>query len=378
MFWKNVKRVKSLSIVTTLALLYSLSTIGIFIVIALFLYPDFSKITQAINKKPVSTYGNQLDSEKKIKICPTEINRLCIKCYKKTIVVLLASSIASIFLGYLVARNGLARMREFENKIENIHSDLLHERINIQDWPKELRNVGEKFNMMLDRIQISFDQLSQFSSDIAHELRTPLHNLTGLTELALVKEKTSEEYKQTLTLCLEEYHHLSKLIENLLFLARSNHGQMILHKTSFSVKKEILKLFDYYQALAEEKEIELLCQGDATLVADLILFKRMIANLLTNSLHYTSSTKKEIKIEVTSDEHDIFIAIHDQGIGIDSQHLSKLFDRFYRVDTSLNTGSGGLGLGLAIVKSIIDLHKGKIRVGSQINRGTTVYITLPT
>ncbi|OAI48560.1 hypothetical protein AYO45_01080 [Gammaproteobacteria bacterium SCGC AG-212-F23] len=358
MFWKNVNlfRFKPLSLVTKLMLFYSLSTIGILSAIGLFLYPTYLKMTEEINK-----------------IQPSHVT---VECYEKIIITLLIGALSAIILGYFMARKGLNRLKEFERKMEQITADSLHDRINLNEWPKELISLGKKFNTMLDRIQGSFDQLSQFSSDIAHELRTPIHNLRGITELALSKEQYSDEYRHMLETSMNEYQHLSKLIENLLFLARSDHGQLTLNKEAINARNEILNLCDYYQAIADERQIKLTCHGDAIVSVDPTLFKRVINNLLTNALKYTKPNG-EILIEIKSTDQHAVVSIHDTGDGIAEEHLTKIFDRFYRVDSSRSGKSGGLGLGLAIVKSIIDLHRGKLHIQSKVNSGTSVYIQLP-
>lgn len=358
MFWKNVNslQLKSLSLVTKLMLFYSLSTIGLLGTICLFLYPTFIKMMEKINGDPASN--------------------LTIECYKQIIISLLFASLVAIVFGHIVSRNGLSRLREFEHKMEKMTAQSLDNRIELSEWPKELRNLADRFNGMLDRIQSSFIQLSQFSSDIAHELRTPIHNLRSMTEIALVKEKSPQEYRDILESCMNEYHHLSKLIENLLFIARSDHEEIKLKKVWISAHEEITHLCEYYQAVADEKKIQLSCIGHASMKVEPVLFKRAISNLLSNALRYTLPNGKII-VDIQSAEQWVQIAIHDTGIGISHEHLLNIFDRFYRVDPSRSLHSGGVGLGLAIVKSIIDLHHGTIKIDSDINIGTSVYIQFP-
>ena len=358
MFWKNVKslRLKSLSLVTKLMLLYSLSTIGLLGRICVFLYPTFIKMMEQIN-------GDQASN-------------LTIECYERIIITLLLASLAAIVFGHIISKNGLNRLRELENKMDKITAQSLDDRIQLNEWPKELRNLADRFNGMLDRIQSSFIQLSQFSSNIAHELRTPINNLRGMTEIALIKEKSPHEYRSMLESCMSEYHDLSKLIENLLFIARSDHGEIRLKKVLIDAQEEIVHICDYYQAVADEKQILLSCIGHAKIEVEPVLFKRAISNLLSNALRYTSLNGKII-IEIQSMQRFVQIAIYDTGIGISHEHLLNIFDRFYRVDPSRSVNSGGAGLGLAIVKSIIDLHNGTIKIDSNINAGTSVYIKFP-
>lgn len=357
MSWKNVNifRLRSRSLVTKLMVLYAISTIGILLSISIFLYPTFINIVENIN---TGFYSYLIEI-----------------CYKKIVIALLLSSLGAVLLGYFIARNSMSRVHEFANKMEMITANSLHERINPNDWPSELKILGNKFNTMLDRLHASFTQLSQFSSDIAHELRNPIHNLRGMTEQALTKTRTVEEYTQLLISSHEEYEYLTKLIENLFFLAHADYGQITINKIQLNSREEILKICDYFNAIADDKNIEIICEGDAKIQADPILFKRVISNLLSNALKYTPNDGK-IKIDINSSHHAAFISVKDTGVGIDEAHLPKIFDRFYRVDASRSSLSGGLGLGLAIAKSIIELHHGHIHLESKLNAGTTVYIKL--
>lgn len=360
MFWKRVKafralRFKSLSLVTKLMLLYSVSTLGLLGAIALFLYPTLTKILVQAN---------------------TPAANLSVECFEKIIISLLMATLAALVFGHVISRNGLKRLREFEITMKKISAHSLDERILLNEWPKELRNLGQRFNEMLNRIQSSFIQLSQFSSDIAHELRTPLHNLKTSTELALLSGNSHQEYQELLESNMKEYQHLSKLIENMLFIARSDHGQITLNKTSVAIQQEIQAVCDYYQALADEKKIMLICNGEAEIKVDTILFRRVFSNLLSNALRYTPNQGR-ICIDIHKRSQEVEIRVQDTGIGISNEHLSQLFNRFYRVDTSRSLHSGGLGLGLSIVKSIVALHGGHIKIESKINTGTSVYIQLP-
>jgi two-component system heavy metal sensor histidine kinase CusS len=359
MFWKSgdIHQGDQRSLSTKLMILYTLSTLSIFCAVCLFLYPTFLVLISHLG-------GNY----------PQDIKKLC---YKNIIIALLFSALGAIALGKLVAKNGLNRLREFSDKIKKISADSLHDRIHLEDWPNELKGLGVEFNLMLDRIQTSFVQLTQFSSDIAHELRGPLNNLQGITEIALSKENLPIEYSRVLESYINEYQHLTKLVESLLFLARSDQRQLILKKQLVHAQAEVLKLIEYYQLVAEENKIQVICEGDARLLVDATLFKRVINNVLSNALKYTPENGK-INISIKSlDEEWVEISMHDTGIGIDEKHLPSIFDRFYRVDSSRSAESGGLGLGLAIVKSIVELHGGKVKIVSQPDRGTSLSLFFP-
>lgn len=358
MFLKRGKQSQfgALSLVTKLMMFYSASTLGLLSAIALFLYPTYLKVVQEMNGRGA--------------------HYIAAECYKKIIISLLLGSLFSVLFGNVVAKKGLNRLREFEEKMEGITANSLHERINLSEWPKELKLFGEKFNTMLDRIEKSFIQLSQFSSDIAHELRTPVHNLSVMTELELSKANQPESCRVIFEKYMEEYQHLSKLIESLLFLARSDHGQLALKKEVIAVGDEVSKIRDYYQAVMDENKVSLVTHGQATVLADRHLFKRAMNNLIANALKYTPSGGR-VEVSITRAHPWVSITIKDTGKGIADEHLHRVFDRFYRVDESRSAQSGGLGLGLSIVKSIVELHGGQVAMQSELNLGTAVQITLP-
>ncbi len=357
----------SWSLVKKLMTFYFLSTVGILSAISLFLYPSFVKglyhPAETTNEISTTTLKQSKDD-----ICPV--------CFRKCIIAFLASIVSSLALGYIVARKGLKRIDEFTQLMTKISALALDDRVELRDWPRELKYLGDTFNRMLDRLQASFVRLNQFSSDIAHELRTPINNLQGLTEVALT-QKNPVEYRQLLESHLEEFHFLSRLIENLLFIARSSNGQTIINQERLKVKDEISKIFDFYSALAEEKNIELVCTGDeVVLCIDKILFKRLINNILSNAIRHTPKQGK-ISCQIFHKTHATTLVIQDTGTGIKAECLDKIFDRFYRVDFARNNGVGELGLGLSIAKSIMDLHHGSIAITSKEQQGTCVTLTFP-
>lgn len=341
------------SLIKKLMALYFVSVLTIIVAVSLFLYPTFLEVV------------SQLTNSNIIQLC-----------YKRVVLALLLCVIATIIISYIIARNGLSRLREFSTKLDSITPDSLDQRINPDEWPHEIKQVADKFNSMLTRIQRSYNQLSQFSSDIAHELRNPINNLMGVTESALYKDKSIEEYKKTLEDNHEELISMTKLIDNLFFLAHADHGELKIDKKFFNAKESILKIYDFYQAAADENNIILHCEGEGNVLADPTLFKRIISNLLSNALKYSQSPGA-VTIKVEQNIKDTKISVTDNGIGIASEHINKLFDRFYRVDPARSAHSGGLGLGLSIVKSIIDLHQGKIAIESTPEIGTLVSFSLP-
>lgn len=235
--------------------------------------------------------------------------------------------------------------------------------------------MASAFDGMLLRLADAFARLTQFSADLAHELRTPINNLMGETEVALSRPRSAAEYRQILESNLEEYSRLSRTVESLLFVARAENTQIPLSKARLDGRTELEAVCSYHEALAEEKGIRLVCLGQGHLYADALLCKRALSNLLSNALRHTPAGG-EIRLSLhEAVDGAAEIAVQDSGCGIAAEHIPKLFDRFYRVDPARS--EEGTGLGLAIVKSIMDLHGGSVAVGSQPGGGTTVRLRFP-
>lgn len=290
---------------------------------------------------------------------------------------LLASLLCSLVIGFLIAHRSLRSLYELTSTVTNITATSLHKRVDPTTLPKELAALGVAFNQMLDRLESSFARLKQFSSDLAHELRTPIHTIRGQTEMILSHTHSLEDYQRVMESNLEELQRVSQFIENILFLARAEHPQRDLQLKPIQAEQEIAGVCDFYQALADEKNIQLVYEGNATFPANQIMFRRLISNLLSNALHYTPDQGRVEFSLSQPDDKTAKIVMRDTGIGIAEEHLPKLFDRFYRVDSDRSSQSGGTGLGLPIVKSIIDLHRGTIGLNSVVGVGTTITMTFP-
>lgn len=282
----------------------------------------------------------------------------------------------SAILGMFIAYKGMKPLRRVTSSIQSINVNQLHSRIDPSDSPAELTALVEAFNALLTRIERSFNQLKQFSADIAHELRTPIHHLMVETEICLSATRTIDEYQETLQSSLEEYSRLGQLIDRLLFLARAENPETAIKPSTIDIEQEFNALLEFYQLACEDKNMQLRALGSGKLSADPILFRRAVNNLLTNAIKHTDENGK-INLIASENEKYHIIKVIDSGVGIDSEHLPNLFDRFYRVDYARSKQSGGHGLGLAIVKSIMDLHKGKVEVTSTPNQGSIFSLYFP-
>jgi two-component system heavy metal sensor histidine kinase CusS len=291
-------------------------------------------------------------------------------------IALIISAFASLLLGFYITKRGMKSLYFLTHCVKNITVTSLHQRIDPDTLPKELTELVSAFNQMLDRIESSFVRLKQFSSDLAHELRMPINNMMGETEIILSRNHCAAEYQQVMLSNLEEYQRVSHMIENILFLSRAENPQLDIEKTQLNVHEEIACICEYYEAMAEEKNISITHTGKAILHGNSVMFRRMINNLLSNAIKYTG-INGWIKFAIQSDTTHVCIQLSDNGIGIAKEHLPRIFDRFYRVDSARSQQSGGIGLGLAIVKSIIDLHHGSITINSEPDTGTHIFIIFP-
>jgi two-component system heavy metal sensor histidine kinase CusS len=294
----------------------------------------------------------------------------------KLLLVLIGGSVVSAIAGTYVARHGIRPIKEISAAAHRITANALAERVGSMAWPRELAGLATEFDAMLQRLEDSFQRLSQFSADIAHELRTPINNLMGEAEVALRRERTSREYATVIASSLEEYHRLAELIDSLLFLARAENADFSLQKSWFLVADELAQPLSYHELQATESEVTLSCSGDARLFADSTLFRRAISNVVENALKHTPPGGK-VAVEIYPVPNAVKILINDDGIGIPAEHLPRLFDRFYRVDASRTAAVAGTGLGLAIVKTIVDLHGGSVTIESELGKGTLVTLVFP-
>ena len=302
---------------------------------------------------------------------------LIAKYRRMVIVVLLLGTLFSAGAAIAVARRGLRPLEEITRTAQRTSISQLHERISPTRWPRELAALATAFDDMLNRLEDSFTRLSQFSADLAHELRTPINNLIGEAEVALSRNRTPDEYRQILGSSLEEYARLSRMAESLLFLARAESTEMRIERSVLDGLREMEAVREFYCAVAEEAGIDVIRQGDARLYADSILFRQALSNLLSNALRYTPRNGQIfLSLKQTEDEW-VEVTVSDTGPGIDPEHLPRLFDRFYHVDPARSRKTSGTGLGLAIVRSIMGLHGGTVTIQSEPGTGTTVTLRFP-
>lgn len=295
----------------------------------------------------------------------------------KLLAVILSGTVFSCVAGYFVARRGLAPLQEITQLTERITASQLHERIESTGWPVELASLARSFDRMLDRLGDSFNRLSQFSADLAHELRTPINNLCGEAGVALSQSRTPDEYRSTLESSLEEFARLTRLIDNLLFLARADSPTATAACERFKAREAVDSVCEFYEALADDRGVAVRSAGDGFVSADPVLFRQAASNLISNALNHTPRGGQVVVTVRPGADGGCEVEVADTGCGIEGRHLPYLFDRLYRVEPARSQNPDGAGLGLAIVKSIMTLHGGTVRVVSEPGRGSKFTLQFP-
>jgi two-component system, OmpR family, heavy metal sensor histidine kinase CusS len=292
---------------------------------------------------------------------------------KMGISVLIGLGLAGL-MGYVLTRKGLQPIQRMALKVAQITESDLHQRVRTGVWPKELEELTIALDSMLARLEESFARLSEFSANLAHELRTPINNLRGEAEVALSRARSPEEYRRIIESSIEEYERLARMVGDIMFLAQPEQD---LVPEAIDARGALETLAEYYRTLAEEQLIEISIEGSGSISAEPHLFQRAVGNVISNALRYTPDGG-QIRISIEPNDGWVDIAVSDSGIGIAAADLPRVFDRFYRSPQARQRHNQGVGLGLAIVRSIMSLHGGSVTITSELKRGTSVTLRFHT
>lgn len=306
-----------------------------------------------------------------------EHHRMFMQAFHTRLWLAITASIAlTALLGWIAARRGLAPVRKMAGMTQGISANRLGDRLLPESVPTELVDLAIAFNDMLARLEGSFRRLSDFSSDLAHELRTPISNLMTQTQVALSKARSADQYREVLYSNLEEYERLARMIADMLFLAKADNGLIVPSSELVDLATEARELFGFYEAFAEEHGVSLVLAGAGVVRGDRLMIRRALSNLLSNAIRHTPRDGPVKVLIERRNSGETLLSVENPGEAIEPEHLPRLFDRFYRVDRSRQKASEGAGLGLAITKSIVEAHKGTIRIFS--SPGSTRFaITFP-
>ena len=278
----------------------------------------------------------------------------------------LLASLISVLLARLAVQQGNAPLRRISAHMRDIGSEHLDARIDPAQVPVELADLVAAFNAMLERIERGYERLRGVSVDIAHELRTPVTNLRTQTQVALSRAREVDAYREVLYSNLEEFERMSAMISDMLFLAQTEHAQPA--HDDVELAAEVRALFEYFEAWADEQGVALqLRGGDARVRGDRTMLRRALSNLLRNAVHH-SVRGAAVDVTLAADAQRVRVEVCNAGAAIAPEHLPRLFERFYRADSSRRRNGEGAGLGLAIVKSIVELHRGTVAVRSADGR----------
>lgn len=278
--------------------------------------------------------------------------------------IVILAALASGILGRVAVRKGLAPLRGINHAASAITASRLDQRLRTDTVPAELEELVHTLNTMLARLEESFRRLSDYSSDLAHELRTPVGNMLMQTQVILSRERSADEYREILYSNMEEFTRLSRMIADMLFLAKSEHGLVAPSDETVDVAREVRDLFSFFDIVAEGKDLALVLEGEACVKGDRMLLRRATSNILSNAIRHSRPGGAVIVTLNRTDDGALAIRITNTGDTIAQEHIPRLFDRFYRADSSRHGSSEGAGLGLAITRSIVLLHGGSVGVES--------------
>ena len=281
--------------------------------------------------------------------------------------------------GYVLMRRALRPVDEIRQKAAQITSRNLSERLPVVRTGDELERLATDLNRMIERLEESFHQINRFSADASHELRTPLTVLQGeLESMAQSRSNLPSEIRETIGSALEETQRLTKIVENLLAISRLEAGEARNQLERLDFAELARSTADQMRLLADEKHIHLDCDGSerVEVEADPARLKQVVVNLLDNAIKYTPE-KGKVSVSVTRQDSRAVLEVADSGIGISTNDLPHIFDRFYRADKARSRQMGGTGLGLSIVRSICLAHNGQVRVASTEGQGSVFRVELP-
>lgn len=277
----------------------------------------------------------------------------------RVVLAALVGMLAATALALFAIRRGLKPVGSIAARAAEISPASLAVRLDERDAPTELRSLVGAFNAMLDRLADGYERLTQFSADLAHEIRTPVGALIGQTQVTLSQARRPEEYQELLESNLEELNRLGHIAENILFLAQADHAGLVIERAQVPLPDELRKIAEYFEGPADEKGMTFEVAAGGTLWANPLLCRRAINNLVVNAVRY-GAPGSVVRLSGIEQADGIVVAVENQGDTIAQGQLDRLFDRFYRGDAARSRPTESSGLGLAIVKAIMVLHGGGV------------------
>lgn len=278
---------------------------------------------------------------------------------------LLGAIVLSGLLGWWAARRGVAPLRVMKERAMTVTAHKLDQRMPVDAVPAEFADLAQSLNTMLERLQADFARLQEFSSDLAHELRTPINNLLTQTQVSLAYKREASAYRDILASNAEEFQRLARMVSDMLFLAKTEHGIELPNPETIALHQETRALFEFYDAVAEDRRIRLTLTGQAVVMGDRLMVRRAIGNLLSNALRH-SPDEADVSVVIERHGGNTTLCLSNSGPSIPPEVLPRLFDRFFREDKSRgHPASDGAGLGLSITQAIMAAHGGSVTASSR-------------
>jgi heavy metal sensor kinase len=307
-----------------------------------------------------------------------ESNTRFIEAFRKIFVATMASLfIVAIIIGWFMARRALAGVETVTQTARHISESSLNERVPVKKNQDEIDQLAITFNQMLDRIQKLVTGIREMSDNIAHDLKSPITRIRGLSEVSITTNASEKDYENMAASTIEECDRLLYMINTMLVISKTEAGVNHIDAVEMDIGAVVRDACDLFQAPAEDKDIRLTCDADVhfNILGDHRLIQRMIANLLDNAIKYTPACGRVDVSMNAADNQMVSLSVSDTGVGISEKDRPRVFERFYRCDPSRS--EAGIGLGLSFARAIARAHGGDITVTSEVGQGSTFTITLP-
>ena len=289
----------------------------------------------------------------------------------------LAALLVSLAGGWFLVGRALAPIGRINRAAAEMAAGDLDARIAVERTENELEHVAQALNTAFDRLHRALDAQQRFTADASHELRTPLATIAAETEWALARARSADEYRESLLTCQRATERMARLVERLLTLARADHEAIRLDRSPVGLEPIVKEAVSLVSPLAVRRGITIETRLDAARVnGDRDCLTELVTNLCSNAVEYNRDGGR-VTVEVWPEGPDACMRVRDSGVGISEEDLPRIFERFYRTDTTRGGRTGGAGLGLAIAKWIVDAHGGRITCRSTVGEGTEMLVRLP-
>jgi heavy metal sensor kinase len=312
-------------------------------------------------------------------ITPTKSARKTVQQMQKTMLLALPLLLVlSLLIGHSASRRPFVIMRHMNAVTRRINAENMQERLPVPDVESEVRELTETINDMLDRLEATFNEVRQFTADVAHELRNPLCAVQGEMQVVLSRERPAEEYRETLAETLVRINTLIKIVNDLFLISRFDNQKVVLEKEPIDFADLVRDLYEFFEPVAREKQVAFTIKTceHANAVVDRTHMQQLVSNLVDNALKFTPAGES-VTLHLEERFDALLLHIEDTGVGISAEDLPHIFQRFYQADKTRSGMQGGSGLGLQICKRIAEAHGGAITVCAHEHKGVTFTLRIP-